>query len=65
MTLPHVGRLVGVHLQPLSPAHVEGGLSDQGTHGPPRHHHAVHQGRGQVHPEEVQLENEHNAIYCL
>ena len=53
---PDVWRLVGVHLQPLPPAHVEGRLPDQGTHGPPGHHHAVHQGGGQAHPGRERFE---------
>ena len=48
---PHVGRLVRVHLQPLPPAHVEGGLPDQRSHRPAGHHHPVHQRGSQVHPD--------------
>merc|ERR1719397_1187508 len=46
---PDVRWLVGVHLQPLPPAHVEGRLPDQRPHGPPGHHHPVHERRGQGH----------------
>ena len=47
--------LVGVLVQPPAPAHVEGGLSDEGTQGAPGHHHSVHQRGSQAHSRQCRL----------